>query len=143
MTAIKRNLHPPNDRRKAVFFRPAAAPGSRRFPLGLFMTVKEKLYACALAGVFILLVLFAYGYLVVSGKAEAAPFLALLTSLVMAVVGLVSGLAGHAAGAGSADTPPPLVLKATVPAGLPASPTAPTAEAAAAGTALAPSPVPQ
>lgn len=107
------------------------------------MTVKEKLIACALAGAFVLAILFAYGYLVMSGKAEAAPFLALLTSLVTVAVGLVSGLAGHAAGAGSTEPAVLVVPKPSTPAGLPSSPTAPGAEAAAAGTALAPPAVQQ
>jgi hypothetical protein len=86
------------------------------------MTVKEKLIACAIAAVFILLVLAAYAYLVVTGKAEAAPFLALLTSLVMAAVGLVSGLAGHAAAVGAADAPTqPPVTTVVVPSSPPAA----------------------
>jgi hypothetical protein len=107
------------------------------------MTVKEKLFACALAALFIVVVLGVYTYLVGSGKADVLPLLLLLGSLVTTAVNLVTGLAGHAAGAGSTVSPQPLLLKPIMPAGLPTSPTAPTSETAAAGTALAPPAVAQ
>jgi len=66
------------------------------------MTVKEKLTACAIAAMFLIFIVAVYGYLVVSGKAPIEPFLALLGTLATVVIGLVSGLAGHAAGTGSA-----------------------------------------
>ncbi|OZI59958.1 hypothetical protein [Bordetella genomosp. 11] len=102
------------------------------------MTVKEKLIACALAALFVLAIVGVYSVLVIQGKTDVNPLLVMLSGLVTAVVGWVSGLAGHAAAVGAAAQAQPSVPQASAPAGLPGSPLAPTAQAASAGTALAP-----
>lgn len=68
------------------------------------MSVKEKLLACLLAALFVLAIVGVYAVLVIQGKTDVNPLLVLLSSLVTAVVGWVSGLAGHASATSAATT---------------------------------------
>ncbi|OWT69196.1 MULTISPECIES: hypothetical protein [unclassified Achromobacter] len=92
------------------------------------MSVKEKLLACVLAALFVLAIVAVYAVLVIEGKTDVNPLLVLLSSLVTAVVGWVSGLAGHASATAAAaqaaggapstrvDLQAPLVSVTTPPA---------------------------
>jgi hypothetical protein len=62
------------------------------------MNTRQKIIVCALAALFILILMCGWGYFAYHGKTDVGVFIAQIGTLITIAVGLITAFAGHQAG---------------------------------------------